>query len=624
MEQPIERYLNVQQAYYPSFAADGEQIAFISTITGTPQVWQVAPAADGQVLWPDQLTFDADRVLGVWYSPVPGDGRLIYAADTGGNENAQLVLLDPITGQETLLTSGYDAAMHTFGAWSADGKEIMFAANRRDPARFDLLLQPLDEEAHMVWQHDEPGFLQQMRFSPDSTHAVVCRASSSFSHDLFEIELGTGAVRHLAADTAPARYDDVQYAPDGRSVFVATDRDADFLRVARLNLDTLHLESIITPPWDVELVRCSPNGSALAYVVNEDGVSKLYLYDLATGATRTAPIPDPAPGTVAWLDHTLSFSSNGRQLAFSWTSATRTSDVWVWDLQADTVQPATRSAYGGLVPGSFVAPELIRYSSFNGLSIPAWFYRAASETDQPQPAIVVVHGGPESQSRPFFQFFIQYCVQHGYAVLAPNVRGSTGYGTRYSHLDDVDKRMDSVADLAHAAHWLKAQPGIDGEQLVVYGGSYGGFMVLAALTTNPDLWAAGVDVVGISNFITFLERTSGYRRAHREAEYGSLEHDHELLERISPLNHVDEIAVPLMVIHGANDPRVPLNEAEQLVQALQARGIPTEFLVFDDEGHGVIKLHNKRVAYPAIIQFLNKNVGAPQPGADHTRGTAHG
>jgi len=609
MNDSIERYLHVQQAYYPSFAADGEHIAFLSTITGAPQVWQVARDADQTaLLWPDQMTFAADRVLGVWCSPAPDDARLIYAADVGGNENAQLVLLSLDGTQETVLTAGYEQAMHTFGAWSADGKQIVFAANRRDAARFDLHVQPLDGAARVVWQGEEPGFLEHMRFSPDGTRAVVSRAQSSFHHDLFELELGTGVVRHLTPGDGDARYEHVCYAPDGGSVFVVTDRDADFLHVARLDLQTLELEAIDVGVWDVELLRASPDGATLAYVVNEDGVSALYLYDLQTGDLRAAPIGDPTPGVVAWLDHTLSFSPDGRRLAFSYTSATRTSDVWVWDLKSDTMQAVTRSAHGGLDPDSFVSPELVRYPSFDGLDVPAWFYRGSSDVDQPQPAIVVVHGGPESQSRPFFQFFIQYCTHHGYAVLAPNVRGSTGYGTRYSHLDDVHKRMDSVADLAHAAHWLREQPGIDGSRLVVYGGSYGGFMVLAALTTNPDLWAAGVDVVGISNFVTFLERTSGYRRAHREAEYGSLERDRELLEQISPLNHVDQITVPLMVIHGANDPRVPLGEAEQLVRALQARQIPVGFLVFDDEGHGVIKLHNKRVMYPAIIEFLTTHV----------------
>ena len=238
--------------------------------------------------------------------------------------------------------------------------------------------------------------------------------------------------------------------------------------------------------------------------------------------------------------------------------------------------------------------------------IPAWFYRPAGDPSQTLPAILLVHGGPEGQYRPGFSFLAQYLVHNGYAVLAPNVRGSTGYGKAYSHLDDVEKRMDSVADLAHAARWLKGQEGIDGERLAVYGGSYGGFMVLSALTTYPDLWAAGVDIVGISNLATFLENTSAYRRAHREAEYGSLARDRVFLERIAPIHHLDQIAVPLMVIHGANDPRVPLSEAEQLVQALEGRGIPVEFLVFDDEGHGLVKLKNKLVAYPAIVAFLDR------------------
>jgi dipeptidyl aminopeptidase/acylaminoacyl peptidase len=222
----------------------------------------------------------------------------------------------------------------------------------------------------------------------------------------------------------------------------------------------------------------------------------------------------------------------------------------------------------------------------------------------------MVHGGPESQFRPGFHFLVQYFLDNGYAVFAPNVRGSSGYGKAYSHLDDVEKRMDSVADLAHAAYWLKSRPDIDGDRLAVYGGSYGGFMVLSAVTVYPDLWAAGVDIVGISNLATFLENTSDYRRGHREAEYGSLARDRAFLERIAPINHIDQITAPLIVVHGANDPRVPLSEAQQLVDALGRRGVPVEFLVFDDEGHGVVKLKNKQVAYPAIVAFLDRHLRA--------------
>jgi dipeptidyl aminopeptidase/acylaminoacyl peptidase len=313
-------------------------------------------------------------------------------------------------------------------------------------------------------------------------------------------------------------------------------------------------------------------------------------------------------------DGRLVFSPDGTRLAFSFTSATRTANVFVWDLATDRIRAVTRSSHGGVPVASFVAPELIHYATFDEAApghprqIPAWFYTPAQASDVPLLVVVLVHGGPEGQARTGFHFLVQYLVRHGYAVLMPNVRGSTGYGKAYSHLDDVEKRMDSVADLAHAVHWLRAQPGIDGGRLVVYGGSYGGFMVLAALTAYPELWAAGVDIVGISNLATFLENTSEYRRGHREAEYGSLARDRAFLERIAPINHVERIAAPLMVIHGANDPRVPLSEAEQLVKALEARNVPVEFLAFDDEGHGIVKLKNKQVAYPAIVAFLHQHV----------------
>lgn len=335
----------------------------------------------------------------------------------------------------------------------------------------------------------------------------------------------------------------------------------------------------------------------------------VYLYNLMANTSRAVPGTLDPLGVAALMDAKLSFSADSKRLAFSFHGATKTSDIHVWDLESDELRAVTRASHGGLSPDRFVPPELVYYPTFDDQEIPAWFYQPEPQAE-PAPAVVVVHGGPEGQSRPNLSFLAQYLVQHGYAVLVPNVRGSTGYGNAYSHLDDVEKRMDSVADLAHAAAWMKRQAGVAGDRIAVYGGSYGGFMVLAALTTYPDVFAMGVDIVGISNFVTFLGKTSGYRRAHREAEYGSLEKDRAFLERISPLNHIEKIKVPVMVIHGANDPRVPLSEAEQLVAALEARGIETEFLVFEDEGHGLVKLANKLVAYPAIVDFLDRQLKA--------------
>ncbi|MGC9393651.1 MAG: alpha/beta fold hydrolase [Anaerolineae bacterium] len=615
----IARYLNVRQAYAPTFSGDGQWLAFLTNITGVPQVWQVPViGASDPIQWPEQLTFETDRVMQIHYAPPPDDGsqsRLLYTRDIGGNEKQQLFLLSEDGTPDVNLTQGFEDVTHQFGAWGKAGDTVYFAANRRNPALFDFYKQPLDEaaadsRATLVWQNDAPGYLFNVDVTPDGQRAVVIRASSSFNHTLLEINLANGTARQLLASEEPVRFIAARYATGGRAIYLITDIDSDFLYIARLDLDTGELERLVTPEWDCDTLALSPDGHSLAYTVNVEGAHHIHLYDLTTGAIRNAPGIAELSG-VARGGRPV-FSPDGSRVAFAFTNATRAADIYVWDLVEDVVYPVTRSSHGGLATEGFVAPELIHYPTFDtnasgtARRIPAWFFKPQGKTDRPMPAVVVVHGGPEGQFRPLFRFFIQYLIHNGYAVLAPNVRGSTGYGKAYSHLDDVEKRMDSVADLAYAARWLGEQPDIDGERLVVYGGSYGGFMVLAALTAYPDLWAVGVDIVGISNLVTFLENTSDYRRAHREAEYGSLARDRDFLESIAPIRHVDNIVAPLFVVHGANDPRVPLSEAEQLVAALKARDVPVEFLVFDDEGHGVVKLKNKLVMYPVIVNFLDK------------------
>jgi dipeptidyl aminopeptidase/acylaminoacyl peptidase len=304
----------------------------------------------------------------------------------------------------------------------------------------------------------------------------------------------------------------------------------------------------------------------------------------------------------------LTFNKDQGQLAFSFSSANHPSDIWLYDLTTRQLTQVTTSDTSGIKQSSFVTPRQIRYKTFDKREISGWYYEPAATRSAKErfPVIVSVHGGPEGQERPGFSPLYQYYLSRGYAILAPNVRGSTGYGKTFTHLDDVKKREDSVKDLAYAVDWLKGPGRADPKRIAVTGGSYGGYMTLAAITLYPHLWAAAVDTVGISNWESFLNNTSSYRRRSREVEYGRLDTDIDFLRSISPLRKVDQIKCPLFVIQGKNDPRVPYTEAEQIVAALRKKGGIVEYKLYDDEGHGVAKLKNRLELYPMVADFLDK------------------
>ena len=622
MSYGIARYLSVHRASCPAFLGGPDRIVFLSTLTGVPQVWTCRVGDPGdEASWPDQLTFGRDRVAGVWTSPRSGDRRAIFARDAGGNERMQLVLLDLDRGTEIALTAGFESSMHSVGHWMPDGETLLFISNRRNPGLFDLYsirIAPgeVPGEPERIWCSETPGYVGSPVVDSSGGKIYVGKSRSSFEQDLVEIDVASGEDRMLRLADGTVRTIPIAFDSHGR-LWIATDADSDTLRLATLDPASGQMTPQADAAWDLSAVDVSPDRRTLAYALNVEGYSEVHLIDLETGEDNVAPSDQ---SVIAFGDGRLAFSQDGSRLAFSSTSAVRAPDIAIWSFETDALSRATRSSMAGIAASALTDAELIRYPTFDqgedggARRIPAWFYRA--KTEAKSPAIIVVHGGPEGQSRPMFQGMIQYFAAHGYSVLAPNVRGSVGYGKAYAHLDDVERRMDSVADLAHAAHWLRAQPGIDPDRIVVFGGSYGGFMVLSAMTTYPDLWAAGVDIVGISNFVTFLENTSSYRRAHREAEYGSLARDRAFLESISPLNHIEKIQAPLMVIHGANDPRVPLSEAQQLVSALEAREIPVEFLVFDDEGHGLAKRKNQIVAYEATVSFLEAHLSSGARGGE--------
>ena len=478
------------------------------------------------------------------------------------------------------------------------------------------------DEAELVYEGD--GWLSVAGWSPDDTRLLVHEAHASFDHDLHVLDVATGELSHLTPHTSEARFQSPEWAPDGDGVYVCTDHASDTLRLERITLgdagsggdgagdgdgaggealgDLFVVED--GEGWNVDGVAVDEDTNRVAYSRNVDGYTEITVGEF-TAPDRIDPFAEPTlPKGVAGG---VSFGPDADRLAATVTGSTVNTNTYVVDVKSGEASRWTHAATAGIPEETFVEPELVHYPTFDGREIPAFFSTPDDAPEGETPVIVDIHGGPESQRRPSFNAVKQYFLNNGYAVFEPNVRGSSGYGKAYAHLDDVENRMDSVADIEAAVEWLHDHPAVDPEEIVAMGGSYGGFMVLAAMTEYPDLWAAGIDIVGIASFVTFLENTGNWRRELREAEYGSLEDDREFLESVSPINHVHEIGAPLFVLHGANDPRVPVGEAEQIVEEASEH-VPTRKLIFEDEGHGFAKLENRIEAYRAIVEFLHEHV----------------
>jgi dipeptidyl aminopeptidase/acylaminoacyl peptidase len=600
---PFERYLNVRMAYDPSFSPGGNRLTFLTDITGVAEVWSVPIDMRSPFpAWPEQLTFGGERVMSASYSPV--ENVLLVAADIGGNERTQLYLLSGDGASYRPITNKFES-IYSPGRWSADGTRFTYASNERDPRFFDVYEYAFATgQPRLLLQDDSTNY--PIRYSPDGRYVLISRWHSNIHIQLLLLDTITLEVRQLTPEMTQGQgiHAFPAWSADGRGLYLVSNRDRQFHSLAWLDLASGEMTYLREDRWDVEHLALSDDGKHMALVINEDGYSKLELYDVSAGWEARAKMQTPALPEGVIYD--VTWSHEGTRLAINIYAPDDSADIWVWDVQEQMLWRATRSSMGGIPRESFVRPSLIRYPSFDGRQIPAFLYLPQGVEPKNLPVVIHVHGGPESQARPFFDAVTQYFVAQGYAILKPNVRGSTGYGYEYQSLDDVRLRMDSVADLQHAALWLRESGIAEPERIAVMGGSYGGFMVLSAITTYPHLWAAAVDIVGIANFVTFLEHTGPWRRKLRESEYGSLERDRDFLEEISPINHVQDIVAPLFVVHGANDPRVPVGEAEQIVAALRERNVPVEYLRFEDEGHGLVKRVNRLVAYPQIASFLDR------------------
>lgn len=604
---PIDAYLQIRQAFDARWLADAKTLVYRTNITGTSQVWKI----DRDGGYPVQLTFFDDSVDYAIPSPID-ENLILFAKAAGGNERRQLFLMDP-SGNRIEKISGPDQSIFNYGAWSRDGKTIAYAANKRHPAFFDIYVMDLaTRQSRLVMQRD--AFLEVDAFSPSGEKLIVSEWESNFNNNLYIVDLTDPAAEPilLTPHAGWALYTHVRWPVGPKSAqgfYLISNLNADFAKQAFFDVRQLELNYQDIGKWDTSLLAFSRTGTHMTYALNVHGYSKMVVAKINE---RNEMKLLPPPQLKAGLVRNARFSPRGEYLALTYTNATHPADIYIVETATGEARRLTLSSPGGVPVDSFVAPELATYPTRDGLRIPAFVYLPKNVTaGEKAPCIMYLHGGPEGQETPRFHYLFQYFLNRGYAIFAPNVRGSAGYGKQYLALDNVEKRMDSVRDMADAVAFIEKNiPQIDAKRIALLGGSYGGFMVLAGLTEYPDLFAAGVCVVGIANFETFLEKTGPWRRKIREAEYGSLAAHRDLLRRISPLHKIDRIKAPLMLIHGKNDPRVPLHEAEQVAVAMQASRLPVKLLVYEDEGHGLRKLKNKRDAYPQMADFLDRHLAS--------------
>ena len=577
----------------PSFSmpvfVDEATIAILDDRSGVPQLG-LLDVASGTVT---SKTSWGERLLSLLSNP---SGAIVFGMDQGGDERQQVWTMRSTNAEPVMVTDRPDA-MHEPGALAADGRSVLVKSNARDESTFDIVELDHQSGAIEMWL-EAAGTATPVAFSKDGQRALVIRTNANLDADVLLIDRETKTPRNLTAHDGEAWIPGASFSPDERRVWYLTNEERDFVRLESQDLETGERRTEHDAnTWDVEAFKISPNGRHVAVSVNENGWSRVTLHSLVDrrGPVEFRDLPRGTVDRFAW-------SPDSATLAFGFSTAEDPSAIVLSDVNSELRMISGEDAN---TRPPVATPELIHFPTFDGLGIPAFLLKP--EGEGPFPVLVEIHGGPESQRRLQYSSAIptdQLIQSLGIAVLSLNVRGSTGYGKAYSHLDDKELRLDAVKDVVAAVEWLRTRDDVIPDRIGVMGQSYGGFMTLASIALHPELWTVAVDVVGIANFVSFLERTGAWRRKHRSEEYGFLETDRDMLERISPLTYIDNIRTPLFVIHGRNDPRVPLFEAEQIVAALEGRGQAVELRVFDDEGHGLSKRKNRIDGYAGAAQFL--------------------
>lgn len=602
IREDVSRYLEFRSAAFQDWHPSRRDVLIVTRFGNTPQLHLVQQPEGAR----RQLTFLPEPVQGGSFQPAD-PSRLLFVQDTGGAEFFQFHELDRENGRIRLLTDG--RSRNTGPVWSGDGRRLAYASTLRNGRDTDLyVMEPGREGSGRRLKELEGGGWSVLDWSPDDRHLLVRSYVSINDAALHLMDVATGELRRLSPEgDGPEAWMDARFLEEGRSVLAMTDRGSEFRRLMRLELAG-GAWSPFGPeiPWDVEAMDVTRDGRRVAVFTNEDGVSRLHVLDGRTGRERKGP---DLPAGVA---SGLSWHRNGRELGFSLSSARSPSDVYSIDVRVNQVTRWTVSETGGLNAGRFVEPEIVRVEGHDGLALSGFLYRPDPRRfPGRRPILVSIHGGPESQARPVFQMRWNYLLEEmGVAILYPNVRGSAGYGKRFLTLDNGYQREDSVRDIGAFLDWIGRDERLAADRIGVYGGSYGGYMVLASLIHHGNRLRCGIDVVGISSFLTFLKNTQDYRRDLRRVEYGD-ERDPamaEFLARISPLSRAGEIRKPLLVVQGLNDPRVPAGESEQVVRAIRGQGGTAWYLLAKDEGHGFAKKANSDFMFLTLVQFLQQHL----------------
>lgn len=598
---PVDRHLRTRVVRNPTFGPGDESIFFKCDITGNHELWEIEQP--GQ--WPRQRTFTGRDLTFASWSPTGEE--IAIGMDSEGDEHVQLHLLDAETEKLTQLTDEPDV-IHQWGGWNSDGSQFAYAANRRHSAIFDVYTQGVEEShenSERVYEHDRASRIAAAGWGPEDERILLQEIHSNFNKDIHLIDLETGEPRLLTSGPdEEVRYRNALWGPDGESLYLITDQDYNWLYLARLDLSTGEIRPVVQTNANIRTMVFHRGLERLAYVKYDNGYSNVVVGDLVDETElKTVSTPDFPRGAA----ESLTMSPDGTKLATVYYTPSTKPDIYTLNIESGDIVKWTET--NAPVPNDvYVTPEPVTYESFDGLDVPSLYTTPKDASDQPMPAMIHLHGGPERSNNPAFDPMRQFYVERGYVRLEPNFRGSSGYGKEYMRLDDVEKRPNAIKDVKAAADWLAEKDEVDEDRIVLHGASYGGFLVLRALTKWPERFAGGVAMAAIANFETYLENTGSWRRENREKEYGSLEEHGELLEDLSPIHEIEQLQSPLFLVHGRNDPRVPAEESEQIEARTADLDVPVETLFLEDAGHGLNSLDHQIEICERAVSFLDEHV----------------